>query len=113
MNFTLKKISSLGCALLFSSTLVFAQSSFAKDKPVEKPGMMGQGMMGQGMMGHGMGMCPLSSMEDVKMTVTETSDGVTISYSAKDKKDVSRLQKIAKISQLTQELKEEEQKEKK
>ena len=64
--------------------------------------------MGQGMMGAG-GMCPYTSMENVKTNITETSDGVTVTYTAKDKKDIARLQKIAKMSKLSQEIYEEEE----
>lgn len=69
---------------------------------------MGPGMMGQ----PGMGMCPMSMMDDVKVSVTETKEGATITYTAKDKKDILRIQKMAQIMKLSQEL-EAEDKEKK
>lgn len=99
---------------IFSALLIFSQGISAKEKGYE---YMGRGMMGQGYMGAGMGpgmmgaggMCPYSSMENVKTNITETSDGVTVTYTAKDKKDVARLQKMAKMQKLSQELNEEEE----
>lgn len=94
---------------IFSTLLIFSQGLFAKEADYE---YMGRGMMGSGRMmgsgGMGIGMCPYSSLENVKTNVTETSDGVTITYTAKDKKDVARIQKIAKMNKLSQELEEEE-----
>ena len=42
--------------------------------------------------GHGMiGMCSSGLFENVKTNIIETSDGVTITYTAKNKKDIARL----------------------
>lgn len=64
------------------------------------PGMMGAGMMG----GPHMGFCPMSNLDNVQMNIVETKDGVTVTYTAKDKKDIQRLQKMAQIMKLTQEM---------
>ena len=116
-----KKSFNFGCAFLFSLAVIFSQNISAKEKASENMGngMMGQGimdqenmgrgMMGRNMMGQGMmGMCNSSAFENVKTNITETSDGVTIAYTAKDKKDIARIQKIAKLNKLSQELNEEE-----
>lgn len=106
MRFPVKKIAVI-CILAFS----FSQSIFADDKNSEYVGrgMMGRGYYGRGMMGAGMmDGCPYATSENVKMNVTETADGVTIHYSAKDKKDITRIQKMAKMSKLSQEINEEE-----
>lgn len=106
MYLALRKINHLAGALLISSALIFSPNSFANDRMMEykNPGMMGQGMMG---------MCHLATSENVKMNITETSEGFTVTYSAKDKKEIFRLQKMAKIAKLSQELKEEESTDKK
>lgn len=56
--------------------IIFSQNSFANDKNSEN---IGSGMMGSGMMG----MCPSSSLENVKTSVIQASDGATITYTAK------------------------------
>lgn len=83
--------------------VLFSQNSFSKDKKTE---YMGHGMMGQGR--SMMGMCSGTEMKNITMTTADTTDGVTITYSAKDKKDVVRLQKMAQMHKLAQELKEDE-----
>jgi hypothetical protein len=82
--------------MVLSLTVVFYSKVDAKGRMA---GNMGSGMMG---------MCPNNSLENVKTNITETADGVTITYSAKDKKDIIRLQKMAKMHKLAEELNEEE-----
>ena len=94
---------------LFSALLLLSQGISARESRYDYMGrgMMGAGM-GPGMMGAG-GMCPYTAMENVKTNITETSDGVTVTYTAKDKKDIARLQKIAKMQKLSQEIYDEEE----
>jgi hypothetical protein len=93
--------------VLFSLTVIMSQSLYSKEN-IQRG--MGRGMMeGNGMVGHGMmGMCSSNMLENVKTNITETADGVTITYSSKDKKEVVRLQKMAKIHKLAEELNEDE-----
>lgn len=113
----MKQFTSLRFVTVLACTLFLSVSGFAKEKEDEGtwqgqrhmgPMMMGLGMMGTNMMGrNGMGMCPLPLLEDVKVTYAETKDGMTIIYTAKDKKDIERIRKMAQIMRLSQELDEE------
>ena len=103
-----KKTLNLGFSVILISVLliIFSQNIYAKGNESE---YMGRRMMGSGMMGSGMmGMCSPGSLENVKTNINETRDGFTVTYTAKDKKDIARLQKIAKINKLSQEINEEE-----
>ena len=102
MILSFEKMVNFGCSFILVAVIVFSQNIYAKEK---NSVFMGAGMAGHGMMG----MCsPLSSIDNIKTNITETSDGVTITYTAKNKKDISRIQKIAKMNKLSQELNEEE-----
>lgn len=106
MIYSFKKIIFLNLVFALSAIALFPQNISARENNMHH---MGSEMMGKRMMGnHMMGMCPSFGGENVKTNITETSDGVTITYSAKNKKDIARLQKLAKINKLSQELDEEE-----
>jgi hypothetical protein len=82
--------------VLFSLTVMMSQSLYSKENI--------QRGMGHGMMG----MCSSNMLENVKTNITETADGVMITYSSKDKKEVVRLQKMAQMHKLAEELNEDE-----
>jgi hypothetical protein len=93
--------------------ILLSPNSFAKENEDTRWGKypMGHMMMGPSMMGTrgGMaGMCPMSMLDNVKVTVSEVKDGVTLTYTAKDKKDIVRIQKMAQIMKLSQDLEEED-----
>jgi hypothetical protein len=80
--------------VLFSLTVIMSQSLYSKENI--------QRGMGHGMMG----MCSSNMLENVKTNITDTPDGVTITYSSKDKKEDMRLQKMAQMHKLAEELNE-------
>lgn len=92
---------------LASALVITAMLSVSATAKETEPSWWGRhhmgSMMGPGMMG-GYGLCPMSMLDEVRATITETKDGVTITYSAKDKQDIDRIHKMAQIMKLSQEL---------
>ena len=59
--------------------------------------------MGRGMQGGGMGMCPLMMDNAEHVTVKNTDDGATITFTASDPAAVKRIQKMAEAMRLMHE----------